>query len=319
MQELNAGRKNGPLTILSEFLQESKALKARCRIVPKESSHLDNTILICIPEYKIENPLTLIEKHGSTRAVWFVSNEYRKRRFGAPQLQEWRESVCWRPQKLQRITHHARRVCYRNSQASQVAKRFFDSCWVQRRPHHATLSVSKKATSVVPFDASHSHSRIFLLTQNSRLGVNNNDEWKDFAHFDNKRAYTRNLIATDHCSYTLLLLCWNPGRFSPIHDHPCDGCWMRVLEGQIQECRYQHDDALDKLVCTQDKTFAEGGLVFIEDSLGYHKVGNPSSTLPAVTLHLYSPPFQSCKMWLDENRKPCQSGICNYSEYGKKL
>jgi cysteine dioxygenase len=148
----------------------------------------------------------------------------------------------------------------------------------------------------------------------------NKQDWETYAHVDASRHYTRNLIATDHVSYTLLLLCWNPGQESPIHDHPCDGCWMEVLQGQIQECRYRtsvKDDGTTKLECTQDKTFDEdGGIVFIEDSLGLHKVGNPG-TQPAVTMHVYSPPFQSCKIWLDESKKPSKSSICNYSEYGR--
>ena len=161
----------------------------------------------------------------------------------------------------------------------------------------------------------------FLSLLYSRLGVNDHNEWKNFVYFDNQRAYTRNLIATDGTTYTLLLLCWNPGKFSPIHDHPCDGCWMRILEGQVQECRYrQETDGVDsKLICTHDQTFDKGGCVFINDSIGYHKVGNPSSTIPAITLHLYSPPFQRCKIWLNENHKPSQSKICHYSEYGTKV
>lgn len=34
------------------------------------------------------------------------------------------------------------------------------------------------------------------------------------------------------------------------------------------------------------------------DSMGLHKVGNPNKDL-AVTLHLYCPPYGSCRMWLD--------------------
>ncbi len=45
-------------------------------------------------------------------------------------------------------------------------------------------------------------------------------EWRKYAHFDPSRNYTRNLVATDDETFTLLLLCWNPGRESPIHDHP---------------------------------------------------------------------------------------------------
>jgi hypothetical protein len=32
------------------------------------------------------------------------------------------------------------------------------------------------------------------------------------------------LIATDDETFTLLLLCWNPSKESPIHDHP----WVRL-------------------------------------------------------------------------------------------
>lgn len=101
---------------------------------------------------------------------------------------------------------------------------------------------------------------------------------------------------------------------------------MRVLEGKIRECRYVVDDASsssDKLVCFQDKTYDEdGGVVFIEDSQGYHKIGDASTTegTAGVTLHLYSPPFSRCKIFLDASRnKPSQSRMKNYSEYGEKV
>lgn len=45
------------------------------------------------------------------------------------------------------------------------------------------------------------------------------EEWKKYALFDTSKNYTRNLIATDDETFTLLLLCWNSGRESPIHDH----------------------------------------------------------------------------------------------------
>lgn len=90
--------------------------------------------------------------------------------------------------------------------------------------------------------------------------------------------------------------------------------------GDVRECRYRYSQREPQVLeCIRDETFTEGGIVFIEDSEGYHKVGNPSSTSPAVTMHLYSPPFQSCKIWLDERRQPSRSCICHYSEYGKKV
>jgi hypothetical protein len=35
----------------------------------------------------------------------------------------------------------------------------------------------------------------------------------------------------------------------------------------------------------------------MHDSLGLHKVGNPCLEIGSVTLHLYTPPFKSCRVW----------------------
>ncbi len=59
------------------------------------------------------------------------------------------------------------------------------------------------------------------------------EDWRRFALFD-PDVYTRNLIGrTEH--YEMLLLCWNVGQKSPIHNHAGQNCWMAVMEGQVQE------------------------------------------------------------------------------------
>jgi cysteine dioxygenase len=152
---------------------------------------------------------------------------------------------------------------------------------------------------------------ICMLFRRARL---TRKDWQEFAFFDKDRPYTRNLIATDYETYTLLLLCWNPGQESPIHDHPCDGCWMQVLEGDVRECRYD-----EELHCISDETFHEGELGYITDSMGYHKVGNPTNE-PSVTLHLYAPPIQTCRVWNEDAPQKCKSATaCNYSEYGRVI
>lgn len=96
------------------------------------------------------------------------------------------------------------------------------------------------------------HIRFFLI---HRRLVLERDEWDRFAIFDLSKNYTRNLIATDGEVFTLLLLCWNPGRESPIHDHPCDGCWMRLCEGSVQECRFVQEPDTDRLNCISDNIY----------------------------------------------------------------
>jgi hypothetical protein len=41
-------------------------------------------------------------------------------------------------------------------------------------------------------------------------------------------------------------------------------------------------------------------------------VGNPDRKLPAITLHLYCPPFQKCKIWL--NSGGCSSSLTESNE-----
>jgi len=154
-----------------------------------------------------------------------------------------------------------------------------------------------------------------------RLTIPKEGGWDKFAFFDPLTPYTRNLIATDHETFTLLLLCWSPNKESPIHDHPCDGCWLQVLEGSVVESRYVHNAAGDKLTCTKEEEFHEGDFGYINDFIGYHKMGNASKTKPSVTLHLYCPPFQSCNIWLEpsEASQSSQCGVCMYSEYGHRI
>ncbi|KAL7552324.1 hypothetical protein ACHAWF_015557, partial [Thalassiosira exigua] len=92
-------------------------------------------------------------------------------------------------------------------------------------------------------------------------------EWKKYALFDSMKNYTRNLIATDNETFTLLLLCWNPNKESPIHDHPCDGCWLRVCQGKIRETRYEINTEADKFTVISDEVFEDDAPAFIKDSM----------------------------------------------------
>jgi len=153
----------------------------------------------------------------------------------------------------------------------------------------------------------------------SRLDLDQ-PELKQCALTEPNKNYTRNLVATDDETYTLLLLCWNPGKQSPIHDHPCDGCRVRVCKGKVKETRYEMNKEKNTLEVSSVDLYEEDNkeVSFIDDYMGYHKVENPSANVPAVTLHLYTPPFQKCKIWPDASDASRTSKVCmcNYSEYG---
>jgi len=144
------------------------------------------------------------------------------------------------------------------------------------------------------------------------------NELRPFVHFDASRNYTRNLISTDHETYALLLLCWNRGKFSPIHDHPSDGCWVKHVQGRVNEVRYQFDGP--QLVETSNVVLT-AGVTYMDDSLGLHKVGNPDEHVDAITMHLYSPPFEKCRVWFDptDASKSSVAVSTYFSEFGERV
>jgi hypothetical protein len=134
--------------------------------------------------------------------------------------------------------------------------------------------------------------------------------------FLSKLLAARNLIATDDESFTLMLLCWTPGKESPIHDHPCDGCWMRVVHGTVVETKYARDAANNRLTQLGTSAAGEGTVIYIDDGIALHKVGNPSQTEGACTLHLYSPPFRTCQIWLEQMGEGCGGATSSSSGSG---
>lgn len=143
-------------------------------------------------------------------------------------------------------------------------------------------------------------------------------ELKPFAQFDSSRNYTRNLISTDHETYALMLICWNKGKYSPIHDHPSDGCWVKVIQGHVNEVRYERRGS--SLEETANRVLTNG-VTYMDDSIGLHKVGNPKDNEDAITMHLYAPPYEKCRVWFDiEDADKCSIAVTNYySEFGQRV
>lgn len=145
--------------------------------------------------------------------------------------------------------------------------------------------------------------RIFNVLNEARLPA---EEIAHYTFIDRSVPYTRNLIYTDDVNYTLILLCWNPRQESKIHNHPCNGGFVKTIRGSIKETRYHTQEKVlecgtvekylheDSAVCT-----TVNQVVYIDDYMGYHKIGCASDDEPAITLHLYSPPYSSCKIWPD--------------------
>lgn len=66
-------------------------------------------------------------------------------------------------------------------------------------------------------------------------------EWSQYVHFD-EHHYTRNLIAYDE-QFIVILACWNKGQSSTIHDHSGSCGWMKILQGSVNEAKYEINEA----------------------------------------------------------------------------
>ncbi|GBG30791.1 Cysteine dioxygenase 1 [Hondaea fermentalgiana] len=131
----------------------------------------------------------------------------------------------------------------------------------------------------------------------------NESEYARYLRFHNK-AYTRNLVGYDvpsddgRAKFTVLILCWDKGQMSPIHDHAGSSCWVKVLQGQVREIRYDtasDPDAPPRVI--RDLTLGAQGTCYINDTQGVHSMGNPNPDQVSVSLHVYAPPYVLCRLF----------------------
>ena len=114
-------------------------------------------------------------------------------------------------------------------------------------------------------------------------------EWSSFATFAASK-YTRNVVAVDP-KFVAFLLCWAPGQASAIHDHAGSSCWVKLLDGDLREQRFSMD--LEKLGNDDLLPVAS----YMDDRHGIHRIANPNFVTPAVSLHIYAPPFQAVNVY----------------------
>uniref|UniRef100_A0A671EDB4 Cysteine dioxygenase n=1 Tax=Rhinolophus ferrumequinum TaxID=59479 RepID=A0A671EDB4_RHIFE len=95
--------------------------------------------------------------------------------------------------------------------------------------------------------------------------------------------------------FNLMILCWGEGHGSSIHDHTNSHCFLKMLQGNLKETLFAWPDKKsNEMTKKSERTLGENQCAYINDSIGLHRVENVSHTEPAVSLHLYSPPFDSC-------------------------
>lgn len=124
---------------------------------------------------------------------------------------------------------------------------------------------------------------------------------KDFlaaAHYrSDPEHYARNLVfaAAGDCDISLFTLVWEPGQWTPVHDH---GSWgvVGVVEGLLREQSYMRLDSDQRADRHNGIKLTRGGLVyltpgsistFVPNPDHIHQTGNAAGQPRCVSLHLY--------------------------------
>jgi cysteine dioxygenase len=122
----------------------------------------------------------------------------------------------------------------------------------------------------------------------------------------NAQHYTRNLIDQTPF-YELLAICWDIGQASSVHNHRDQNCWMAVPIGKLLVENYSVvfedcEAGKCKLETADTVEMNPSDPCAVDPKQPVHRVLNPRHFAErAVSLHIYSRPFDTCVVYSPEN------------------
>lgn len=156
------------------------------------------------------------------------------------------------------------------------------------------------------------------------------EQWQRYALAEPSRAYTRNGVDECNAKANLLILVWNPQKGSMIHDHANAHCIVKMLQGSLVETLYEWPveastvkeatASPQTMTVKRETTLRAGDVAYMSDTIGLHRMSNPSATELAVSLHLYTPPYAAkfgCLIFEESSGKKHHVKMSNlYSDKG---
>jgi cysteine dioxygenase len=140
--------------------------------------------------------------------------------------------------------------------------------------------------------------------------------------FFSKGNYTRNLIFKNEI-FECMTVCWEIGQHSRIHNHRDQNCWMSAPIGRLRVQNYRvvdHDASHGtcKIIPTDCYDLDATHPAYVNPIEPVHEVQNLAEFKQrAVTIHVYSKPFDSCEVYLRDQGTYSDVPLFYTSEYGK--
>lgn len=137
-----------------------------------------------------------------------------------------------------------------------------------------------------------------------------------------RQHYTRNLIDRTQL-YELMAICWETGQSSSVHNHRDQNCWMTVPIGRLQVENFHlvEQDLLAGRSRVEPLNTVEMNIAHpcaVDPADPVHRVVNPREfNQRAVSLHVYSRPFDTCVVYSPEQGTCGEIRLHFNTEYGK--
>lgn len=93
-----------------------------------------------------------------------------------------------------------------------------------------------------------------------------------------KNEYYRNIIFKNKL-FEIIIISWWQGSKTKFHNHPKNGCKLKVLFGELQEKLFSNNNLKINLI-------TENQCSYLDDSIGIHQI---EACKPSLSLHIYSP------------------------------
>ena len=99
----------------------------------------------------------------------------------------------------------------------------------------------------------------------------------------NEIKYNRERIYIDD-QIEVFIITWNKNQETKVHDHSENGCFLKILEGTLEENVFSND-----LNNVKKRLLKKGNISYMCNKIGLHSVKNNSDEI-CVSIHIYSPP-----------------------------
>lgn len=99
--------------------------------------------------------------------------------------------------------------------------------------------------------------------------------------------YARNVLARNE-DFEVLLICWEKGQSSPIHDFNAQEAWIHPIEGMLREERFKINVADDRLEKVSNMLLGNDEFSYM-NQIGIHRYSNANKAR-SVSLNIYRKP-----------------------------